>query len=156
MASTNLARNIGDRRRFNSATPMPRSISEANGVGSNNPHSFPPVIRTDVPSSQYPDASHIPQAAKSFDHSTEALGTKFLRIFRYDKARPNLFNDSQHFEKQARTFSGDSLATTGTANILAREPSGNDINLTIPRATVKRSDIIPNRESWEATIGLSS
>jgi hypothetical protein len=69
-------------------------------VGS-KPHSLSYVIRTDVPSSQYPDSSHIPQAGKAFDDGTEALGTKVRTVFREDKARPYLFNNAEHFKPKA-------------------------------------------------------
>lgn len=44
------------------------------GVGQ-YPHSIAPMRRTDVPSSQHPPSSVIPQAGKSLDDGAEATGT---------------------------------------------------------------------------------
>jgi hypothetical protein len=41
------------------------------------------------------------------------------------------------------------------ADILAGKASTDDVNFSSPGDTIKRSDVIPDRESWEISISLS-
>lgn len=96
--------------------------SLALGVGK-DPHSVAAVRRTDVASSQHAPACVIPQARKSFDDGAEAKGTQARTVFRENKARSHLANDSQHIKPKSRTLSGKSFAATCRTDVLAGEPA---------------------------------
>jgi len=113
------------------------------------------MVRTDVPSSQYPDSSHIPQADKSLDDCGQPFGTKLRTVFREHKRRPHLINNPEHLENKTRTLSGDSSTLTRSADVLARETPANDIDVSAPGVPVEGGDIVPDGESRKASIALS-
>jgi hypothetical protein len=113
------------------------------------------VIRTDVPSSQYPDSSHIPHADKFLDDDGQPLGTKLRTVFREHKRRPYFFNNSEHFKNKTRTCSGDSSTLTGRADVLAGESPADNIDVPPPGVPVEGPDVIPDREFWQTSVALS-
>jgi hypothetical protein len=132
----------------------PLSASDALGDG-NDPHAFSLVVRTDVPSSQYPDSSHIPHADKSLDDGGQPLGTKLRTVFREHKRRPHLVNNSEHLEYKARTCSGNSATLTRCADVLAGESPTDDIDMSAPWTPIEGADIVPDWELWQTSVPLS-
>ena len=112
--------------------------------------------RTDVPSSKYPDPSHIPHADKSLDDFGQPLGATFRTVIREHKRTPHFVNNSQHLKDQARTRSGKSCTFTRCADVLARKSSRYDVNHPAPRSPVEGSDVVPDWEQGQQTVPLAS
>lgn len=131
-------------------------MAVAVGVASVDPHPVSSMIETRVPSSQHTPSNVIPQPGKSFDDGAEATGTKVRTVFREHKFRFTLFNNSEHLKPQARTLSGKSFTFSVRArDVLAGEPSRNDIDESLPGLGVEAADVVPNREGWQVAVPLS-
>jgi hypothetical protein len=131
---------------------LPYSV--AVGVG-NNPHSVSLVIRTDVPSSQHSPPHVIPHAVKVLDNGAESTGSQERTVFREDKLRLNLSNDSEILLPKSRTLAGNSCTFTRRTDVLAGESSADDIDSASPRFSVEGTDIVPYREAIEHPVSLS-
>tara|TARA_Y100000004_G_scaffold186908_1_gene239031 strand:- start:2298 stop:2741 length:444 start_codon:yes stop_codon:yes gene_type:complete len=68
------------------------------GVGSIDPHSVASMRCARVPSPQHTPANVIPQAGKTLDDDAKPTGAKVRAVFRENKRRPNLSNNSEHFK----------------------------------------------------------
>jgi len=124
------------------------------GLG-DQPHSGANGRPTRVAISKHTPPTAIPHAGQFFDNGVESPCAKVRRVFRENKRRSNLVNNSEHLERQCRAAVAETTAFPRTRNSLARESSGDDVNETSPWSTVECSYVIPYREGVEHSVSLS-
>jgi len=90
------------------------------------------------------------------DDGAEATGTQERTVFREDERRANGFNAAEILEPQAATVSGKSATFTCGADVLAGEPSGDDVDVVGEGGGVEGSDVIPDGEGSEVSFLLSA
>jgi hypothetical protein len=65
-----------------------------------------------------------------------------------------LANDPGHLGPQSASLSVKSVTFSGNADVLAREASGNNIDVSAPRLPVEGSHVIPDGEGGEHSVPL--
>lgn len=105
---------------------------------------------------QHSPARIIPQRGQVCEDLVEAAVGEGGRIFHEDEARSNFAHDSVLFSPESASFSVKAETWAGNADVLAGESASDDIHHSMPRPTVKTSDVGPNREGWEASVILPS
>ena len=108
-----------------------------------------------MPCSQHSPPSVIPHAVKVLEDDAKATGSQERTVFREDKTRPYLANDSRVLFPKSATGSGNPDTFTCRADVLAREPSTDNVNGPSPRPAVEGADIVPYRESLKVSVSLS-
>ena len=124
------------------------------GVGSNDPDAVSLVRRSGVSSSQHSPPRIVPQRGKVTEDHGKSSANKERAVLHEDEARSNLADDARHLSPQAAALSGDTGATSGGGDVLAREASRHHVNTPSPRSSVKGSHVIPNRERREGAVVL--
>jgi hypothetical protein len=121
-----------------------------------NPNSLSSVWSAGMDCSQHSPARIKPHRGQVREDLVKAAVSEGRRVFHEHEARSHFAHDSAHFAPQAASVSIEPEASAGNADILARETASDDIHQSMPRPTVKSSDVGPNRESWEASVILPS
>ncbi|HEY3500668.1 MAG TPA: hypothetical protein VGK73_38510 [Polyangiaceae bacterium] len=125
------------------------------GVGSNDPHPVASVRCADVPSSEHTPRCIKPQVGKPSEDNIQSSSAKHRGVLREDIRRPNLANDAEHFEPEARTLAIKARTPTSAGYILARKAARNDVHQSAPGSPVEGPDVIPDGEGIEVPVALS-
>jgi len=113
------------------------------------------VVGTNIVRSQHTPLRIIPAFVQAAEDNIKSSPNKERGILHEDVFRSYLPNDTEHLEPEGRLFTGNPGSVSGGADILAREPSRHHINNASPRSSVKRSDVIPNRERGQVRQSVS-
>jgi hypothetical protein len=120
------------------------------------------MIRSVVAHSKTAPSAVIPQIGKVFDDSDKSASSYLRDVFRKNKARLHLANNSRHVSPQARAltfnstmFAVDVVVTSGRACVLAGEPTAHNVNESAPGLTVEGTHVVPDRELWQDSVSLS-
>jgi len=125
------------------------------GVG-NNPHAFSLVWRSDFFCREHTPLRIEPEAGKSLEDGDKSASTKVRGIFDEDVRRLNFLDDPLELEPEPASVARQPCACASAGDVLAWESPADDINAPTPRVAVKRSHVIPDRESRQESITLSS
>jgi hypothetical protein len=122
---------------------------------------FSDMIRAKVANSKHSPSSIIPHRGKVLQHNAKSARPQLRGVFNKSKSRLDLFNDPAHLTPKAAAVSlyssllaVDVVIGPGGANVLAREPSAHDINLSAPWSAVESAYIIPDWELWQDSVAL--
>jgi len=63
-------------------------------------------------------------------------------------------NDPGHLGPQSASLSVEAVSFSGNADVLAGEPSADNVNVSAPWFPVEGSHVIPHRELWEHPVSL--
>jgi hypothetical protein len=121
-----------------------------------NPDPIPLVRRTGVDCSQHTPLRIIPHFGKITEDSGKSSSHKHRAVFHKYLSRSNFTDDSCHMSPHGRSLSVDSCAFSGARYVLTGKASRNDINTASPLLSVKRLNVIPDRERRENTVVLSA
>jgi hypothetical protein len=133
--------------------PLSR-LSEAFGVGK-NPDSLPDVGSAGVGSRYNSPPTVVPQRGQVSENSSEPPRSECWAVFHERKSGSYLANDPRHFGPEAGSLAVQSVPVPGDADVLARKSARNHVNKPSPRSSVKRPNVIPNRERREKSVILS-
>ena len=125
------------------------------GVASNDPDSLTFVVGTNLGSSDNTPLRVIPHRGKVCKNSSESPSSEHWAVFHPCESGSNFANDAGHVAPHRRPGPVDSSASTGCADVLARETARYHVNKSAPRSAVKGLNVIPNRERRENAVILS-
>jgi hypothetical protein len=97
------------------------------GVG-NNPNPISDVGGSEVTSSQATPPSIKPERGQVSENSANSPDNQICDVFHNDDAGSNFANEASIFGPQTAPFSFDAAKFTGFRNVLAGEPTADDIN----------------------------
>jgi hypothetical protein len=97
----------------------------------------------------------VPQRGKVPEYSVKPPRSEHWAVLHEREPGLYLANDPGHFGPQSASFSVKSIALSGNADVLTREPSADDVNVSAPRSTVERAHIVPHGELGEHSVPLS-
>jgi hypothetical protein len=96
----------------------------------------------------------IPQRGKVAEYSVKPPRSEHWAVLHEREPGLYLANDPGHFGPQSRSLSVKSVAFSGNADILAGEPSANNVNVSSPCLAVEGPYIVPHREWWQHSVPL--
>lgn len=123
------------------------------GVG-NDPHSLPTMGGADVMSSEHTPSRIEPHCGKVFEDSDKSASTQVRGVFDKNVRRLNFVDDAGEMRPESALRAFDTPTLAGGADVLARESSRDDINVSTPRPSVEGPHIVPDRESLEYSVAL--
>lgn len=126
----------------------------ATGVGQ-NPDPVPLMRSSGVGSSEHAPFRIEPHLGQVTEDDIKPARGKEWGIFHEDESRSHFANDSRHLFPEAGAFACDAVASSRCGNVLTGKPSRNHVNNPSPRASVKGSHVIPDRERRQKSIILS-
>ena len=97
-----------------------------------------------------------PQLRESCEDDVKPAVHKLWRVLNEDPVRLDLADDAGELSPQARLGSVESCVLACDAEVLTGKAARNDVNTASPWASVKGTDVIPDWESGEAAVVLSS
>jgi len=97
-----------------------------------------------------------PHRGQVSENGSDSARSEHWAVFHEDEARLYFANDPSELAPKAGTVAFDAFAFAGNADVLARESARHHVNTSAPRSSVKRADIIPDREGFETSVVLSS
>jgi hypothetical protein len=96
----------------------------------------------------------IPQRGKiTEDHGKSSSHKRWAVLHEY-VSRSNFTDNARHLPPQSAPLSSDAFAFAGNTDVLTRKASRHHVNSASPRASVKGSYVIPDREGWQASVVL--
>jgi len=125
------------------------------GVGQ-DPDTFSLMRRTGVASPEHSPLCIIPQRGQVSENPSKPARSEHWGVFHEDESRSYLANDPRHFSPEAGAGAVNAGALSCGTDVLARESARHHVNTASPRASVKGSHVIPDRERREAPIVLAS
>ncbi len=136
---------------------MLAALGESNllGVG-HDPHALPFVRRSGVASPEHSPPRIIPQRGQVSENASKPARSEHWGVLHEDEARSYFANDPRHLSPETGAGAVDAGALPCCADVLAREPARHHVNTASPRASVKGSHVIPDRERREAPVVLAS
>jgi hypothetical protein len=63
-------------------------------------------------------------------------------------------NDPGHLHPQPAALSVEAAPASCSRDVLAREASGDDIDVSAPRSPVEGPNVVPHGEAWEVSVAL--
>ena len=96
-----------------------------------------------------------PQAGKVLQDDDKPSSAKVRRVFDEDVRRLDLLNDARELTPKTGALAVEPGARSGAADVLAWEPSADDIDFAIPWLPVEGPHVIPDRKGLEVSVSLS-
>jgi hypothetical protein len=118
-----------------------------------DPISF--VRSSDVDSAQHVPCRIKPERGQVTEDDVQSSASEYWRVFHEDELRSNFANNASELSPESGAFSRQSESSSGDRDVLAREASRYDINNSSPRLSVKRANVIPDRERTKESVVLS-
>ncbi len=97
----------------------------------------------------------VPHLGKVPEYSVKPPRSEHWRVLHEREPGLYLANDPGHFGPQSAPLSIEAVTLSGDADVLAGEPSANDVNVSSPWPALEGSDVIPHGEGWEHSVPLS-
>ena len=97
----------------------------------------------------------VPHLGQVSEYNSKSPRSEYWAVLHEDVSRSYLANDPRHVLPHPAPFPCDPCASSGTADVLAREASRYHVNKSAPRGSVKGLNVIPNRERREKAFILS-
>jgi hypothetical protein len=97
-----------------------------------------------------------PHLGKVSKHSVESSKSERWAVFHERVAGSYFANDAGHFPPETGALPVESVAFAGNADVLAGESPADNVNSSSPRLSVEGGDIVPNWETREDAVLLSS
>jgi hypothetical protein len=138
--------------------PSPRPFCDpyefAVGVGS-NPNPLPPVRGATVVCSQHTPLRIVPELGQVSEYASKPSRSEHWAVFHEDESWSYLTNDPRHVPPEPASLPLDAGPLASCADVLAGKAARNDVNTASPWASVKGSDVIPDRERRQDSIVLA-
>ena len=96
----------------------------------------------------------VPHRGKITEDSGKSVSNKVRHVLHEDNSRSNLIDDSRHVAPETASSTIDASASTRNGYVLAGEPSGDDVDVASPGQPLKRSHVVPDRESRQESVPL--
>ena len=96
----------------------------------------------------------VPQRGKVREYSVKPPRSEHWAVLHEREPGLYLANDPGHFGPQSRVLAFDACSFSCNGNVGAWEPSADNIDDTSPLVSVKRCNVIENREPWKHTVRL--
>jgi hypothetical protein len=109
----------------------------------------------DVVRSEHCPFRIIPEFGQVSKNASKPSSSERWGVFHERESRSYLANDPRHVSPKARAGAIDSSPLAGEADVLTGKAARNDVNMASPRAAVKGSHVIPDRERREGSVILS-
>lgn len=111
--------------------------------------------RAHIICSQHAPCHIIPCCGQRPEYGSESPSKQHWAVFHEHPLGLHLANDSVHLVPQAAAFSFQASAFSSHGNILAREATGDDIDLAAPWGAIEGADVIPQREEGQLAVPLA-
>jgi hypothetical protein len=136
--------------------PAFRSIaSSATGV-CQNPDSFAQMGSAGI-GRRYDSPFRIePHRGQVSKNSSESPRSEHWAVFHFDSLGSNFANDPRHFEPEATSLAVEPVTSSSGTDVLTGKPTSHDVSNSSPSASVKGSNVIPNRECRKGAVVLPS
>jgi len=95
-----------------------------------------------------------PHAGKVLQDDDKPASTKVRRVLNEDVRRLDLLNDARELSPKTGSLAIEPGARSGAADVLAWEPSADDIDFAVPWLAVERPNVVPDREAIENAVAL--
>jgi hypothetical protein len=96
-----------------------------------------------------------PHRGQVSENSSESPRSEHWAVFHFDSAGLNFANDPRHFCPESASLAVEPVSGAGGANVLAGKASSHNVNNSSPSASIKGSNVIPNRERRKGAIVLA-
>jgi hypothetical protein len=106
-------------------------------------------------SAEHSPPSIEPHFGQIPENSVESPNNEACRVFHDDVARSNFANDAGHFQPESAFLSVKSGFWPRAADVLTRESSRYHLSNSVPRSSVKRANVIPDREGGQRSVVLT-
>ena len=123
---------------------------------SDDPDAVALVGRTGVACPQHSPSRIVPQRGQVSEYTSKPPRSERWGVLHEDEARSYFANDPRHLSPETGAGAVDAGALSRRADVLARESARHHVNTASPRASVKGSHVIPDRERREAPVVLAS
>jgi hypothetical protein len=97
----------------------------------------------------------IPQRGKVCEYTVKPPRSEHWAVLHEREPWLYLANDPGHFGPQSASLSVEAVTLSGNADVLAREASGDDIDVSAPWLPVEGSHVIPDGKMGEHSVALS-
>jgi hypothetical protein len=89
----------------------------------------------------------IPERSEPPEHDIQSATAKDGNVFGDDVARARFCDDPEHFEPEAGTDAGESLAAPGCADVLTRKATADNVNDARISGGTEPSNVMENRNA---------
>ena len=96
-----------------------------------------------------------PHLGQVSENSAKPPRSEHWRVFHVRELWSYFVNDPGHFHPEAGSLAVDSCAFSSGANVLAREPAADDIDVSAPPIPVEGSHVVPYWERVEDSVALA-
>lgn len=97
----------------------------------------------------------VPQRGKVTEYSVKPPRSEHWRVLHEREPGLYLANDPGHFGPQSAPLSIEAVTLSGDADVLAGEPSADNVDVSAPWLAFEGPDVIPHGEGWEHSVPLS-
>jgi hypothetical protein len=98
----------------------------------------------------------IPHLGQVSENASKPSRSEHWRIFHERESWLYFANDSRHFHPESGALTFESGTFSCTADVLTGKAARYDVNNSAPWSTVKSSNVVPYRESRQASVVLPS
>jgi hypothetical protein len=147
------ALNFGSPRLFH--LPAARSIaSSATGV-CHNPDALSQMGSAGIGRRKHSPFNIEPHLGQVSKNSSESPRSEHWAVFHFNSLWSNFANDPRHFCPKSASLSIESVTCSSGTDVLAGKSASHNVSNSSPSASVKCSNVIPNRERWKGAVVLT-
>lgn len=96
----------------------------------------------------------VPRLGQVPENTSKPSSSEHWGVFHEHVARSHLANNPDHFAPEPASASVDSNPFPGGADVLAGEPTTDNLDAAGPGSSVKSSDVVPDGESGQDAVPL--
>jgi hypothetical protein len=121
-----------------------------------NPDSFAQMGSAGVGCRKHSPFDIEPHRGQVSKNSSESPRSEHWAVFHFDSLWSNFANDPRHFDPEAASLAVEPVTGSSGTDVLTGKPASHDVSNSSPSASVKGSNVIPNRECRKGAVVLPS